>query len=581
MTKRRNYIGLATSAHDTAIAIVNPEGRLVFAESAERFLQNKRGWNSQPDDCNRIPELVAQYCEPEADLVIGTTWSRKACFMFRVMYAWGLPLLKFIGFFGLKGGFYERLLVPLKATAANGRIAGGNLTWRYLTMWPGAKVTKIACDHHSTHAVAACYGSPYREAVCAVVDGSGEDSTVAFFSYKDGRVKRLRGIRPSRFCSLGIFYQFLCMLCGFEPTKGEEWKVMGLAAYGEHDEEIYQLCRSLFRVKGCRLIGPRISKMMKIFRKLMKSRRTPGEPALKAANIAFSGQKVFSEVFAELLTNLHKRAHSDNLVLSGGCALNSAFNGTILERTPFRDLYMFPAPADDGCAVGAALMGYRRHNPAPPPPARLLSPYLGEGISRQTLERLKKFGGLENALPPGKKVHERAAELLAEGKIIGWVQGRAEFGPRALGNRSILADPRSPKVKDQLNARVKFREEFRPFAPSILHEYGDEYFEDYQESPYMERALRFRAEVRDRVPGVVHVDGTGRLQTVKREWNEKFYNLISAFHELTGIPLVLNTSFNKMGKPIMHTVEDALGVFFTTGLDALVIEDQLYEKKRP
>lgn len=171
-----------------------------------------------------------------------------------------------------------------------------------------------------------------------------------------------------------------------------------------------------------------------------------------------------------------------------------------------------------------------------------------------------------------------AAEALASGAIVGWVQGRAEFGPRALGNRSILADPRDPAMKDRINALVKFREEYRPFAPAILDRYGDEYFEDYQESPYMERALRFRKEVADRVPAVVHADGTGRVQTVKREWNERFYELIAAFYGLTGIPLVLNTSFNIMGKPIIHSVEDALGLFYTTGMDVLVIEDYLLEK---
>jgi carbamoyltransferase len=172
----------------------------------------------------------------------------------------------------------------------------------------------------------------------------------------------------------------------------------------------------------------------------------------------------------------------------------------------------------------------------------------------------------------------KAAELLAKGRIVGWVQGRAEFGPRALGNRSILADPRSLDVRYRLNATVKFREEFRPFAPAILHEHGDRYFERYQESPYMERTLAFRREVIGTVPAVVHVDGTGRLQTVKREWNPRFHALVSAFHEITGVPLVLNTSYNVMGKPIAHSVEDVLAVFHTSGLDAVFIGDVCLEK---
>ena len=158
------------------------------------------------------------------------------------------------------------------------------------------------------------------------------------------------------------------------------------------------------------------------------------------------------------------------------------------------------------------------------------------------------------------------------------MQGRAEFGPRALGNRSILADPRRPEIKDELNRRVKFREQFRPFAPAILHEFRADYFEDYQESPYMERTLRFKTNVRARIPGVVHVDGTGRVQSVRREWNSRFYDLIQDFFARTGIPLVLNTSFNVMGRPIMHSVEDAISLFFTTGLDALIMGDYLLTK---
>jgi carbamoyltransferase len=208
---------------------------------------------------------------------------------------------------------------------------------------------------------------------------------------------------------------------------------------------------------------------------------------------------------------------------------------------------------------------------------RLMSPYLGSAMCPQTLANFVRFGGLtvsevKDAAPL------RAAAMLAEGKIIGWIQGRAEFGPRALGNRSILADPRSPSVKEAINSRVKFREEFRPFAPSILHEHGEQYFEDYQETPYMERTLNFRPGPARRVPGVVHHDGTGRLQTVKAAWNPRYHALISEFLRLTGVPIVLNTSFNVMGKPISHSVEDALAVFLTSGLDALFLDDLMIEK---
>jgi carbamoyltransferase len=301
-------------------------------------------------------------------------------------------------------------------------------------------------------------------------------------------------------------------------------------------------------------------------------------PPYDIADCAFTGQLIFEEKMEQLLTNLAKLGVSKNLVLSGGCALNSSMNGKIVERTPFENLYVFCAPADDGNALGAALLAYNKDHPGKLPTGRERTPYLGSTMSEEKRDHLRRFGNFaRHSTWPGK-IHEKAAQLLADGKIIGWVQGRAEFGPRALGNRSILADPRRPDIKNRLNDRVKFREEFRPFAPSILHEYGPEYFENYQESPYMERTLRFKADVVERVPGVVHVNRTGRLQTVKREWNEKYYALIEAFYRITGIPLLLNTSFNVMGKPIVHSVEDAIAVFSTCGLDALVLEDDLIEK---
>jgi carbamoyltransferase len=199
-------------------------------------------------------------------------------------------------------------------------------------------------------------------------------------------------------------------------------------------------------------------------------------------------------------------------------------------------------------------------------------------VSAETLERLVRYGsGLEiHHLPD--TIAQETARRLAAGALVGWVQGRAEFGPRALGNRSILADPRDPAMKDRINGRVKFREEYRPFAPAIIDRFGPEYFHDYQESPYMERTLKFRPEAAARVPAVVHVDGTGRLQTVTQQSNPRFYELIDSFRTMTGIPVLLNTSFNVMGKPIVHAVEDAVAVFMTTGLDVLVIEEFLLSK---
>jgi carbamoyltransferase len=299
---------------------------------------------------------------------------------------------------------------------------------------------------------------------------------------------------------------------------------------------------------------------------------------MEYADFAATAQYVFTEIVHEWLKNIYDLHISDNLILSGGCALNSSTNGTIMENTPFKELFVASAPADDGNSIGAAYQAFYEYNPYIKRHDGVLSPFLGSSLRSSSLARLRKYCGFQSQELDDETLFTAVATALSEGKIVGWVQGRSEFGPRALGNRSILADPRSMGVKERINAEVKFREEFRPFAPSILHEYGDEYFEHYQFSPYMERTLRFKESVKARVPGVVHVDGTGRLQSVTRKINPRYYNLIKAFHDITGVPVVLNTSFNVMGKPIIHSVEDAVGVFQTSGLDLLVIENTVFVK---
>ena len=209
----------------------------------------------------------------------------------------------------------------------------------------------------------------------------------------------------------------------------------------------------------------------------------------------------------------------------------------------------------------------------------MFSPYLGSSIDPADVGRILDFGGIDyRRIDDEGELCEVTAGLLAQGKILAWVQGRAEFGPRALGNRSILGDPRAPDMKERINARVKFREFYRPLAPVILDEHGPDYFDDYQQSPYMERTLSFREAIRDTVPAVVHEDGTGRPQSVREEWNPLFHRLVSAFHDKTDVPILLNTSFNVMGKPIVHTVQDAIGVLYTTGLDHLVIGPYILDK---
>ncbi|MGH2353692.1 MAG: carbamoyltransferase family protein [Chloroflexota bacterium] len=584
----RYYIGLAASFHDPALAIVDAEGNVLFAEATERYVQDKRGFNCPPDHQLRSAELVRTYCQPDAELVLALTWSQQVldtlCLGALEQVSIYPPFLADLADLFYQSEDYRFWPFPnIKGlrTAMLGSLgqAGNNLLF-HRDVPNSFRVRRY--DHHLTHAAMGCYSSPFREAACAVVDGYGEWTSTSFFHYRDGELRPLQRRRhwlsPGT-ASLGMFYSLLCGLCGFSSLKGEEWKVMGLAAYGKVDPRLYDLLQPMVEAHGLEVRSGLSAEEHRVrLQALRRQVRPAGTSPLEAADLARTGQEVFADTMRDLLRNLHRLGISDDLVLAGGCALNSSFNGRIVMETPFRRVHVPSAPADDGNALGAALLACREDHPAVPLPRCALSPFLGTDISRPALENLVRFGGFTELAHLPEAVAERTAQVLADGKIVGWMQGRAEFGPRALGNRSILADPRRPDMKDRLNARVKFREEYRPFAPSILHECGPAYFEDYQDSPYMERALVFRPEVRDRVPAVVHADGTGRVQSVTAERNPKFYDLLSHFHRLTGVPLVLNTSFNVMGKPIIHSVEDALGVFCTSGIDVLVIDDYLIEK---
>jgi carbamoyltransferase len=567
----KNYIGLATSPHDPAIAIIDKNGELVFAEGAERRLQSKRAWGNPPDHANYIEDLVATYCDPNVDTVVAVTWPKSMAFgtalvLRLVKYQFKRAAQKDRKFFAsLKLGLVtHRSMQQCATTGLEYALAGGT-----------SQLEKRYFSHHLTHAAAAAYGSPYDKGLCVVIDGLGENGSIGAYDYRDGTLTKIKSVKAFP-ASLGVFYSLMCDICGFDSMKGEEWKLMGLAAYGKVDRTLYDLLRPMIRVDGVTLKNGLNNK--KRTADLNDMRRKPGTPAKAYADFAATAQSVFTETLHQLLRNIHALKPSDTLILSGGCGLNSSTNGTILDNTPFKELYVNSAPADDGNAVGAAYLSYFQDNPYRPRKGGVLSPYLGGRIRTSSLSRLQRYCGFRMEELDDDALCAAVAAALADGKIVGWAQGRAEFGPRALGNRSILADPRSTGVKERINAEVKFREEFRPFAPSILHEHGPNYFQHYQCSPYMERTLRFTDWAKTRVPGVVHVDGTGRLQSVTEQLNPRYYRLIKAFYQLTGIPVLLNTSFNVMGKPIVDSVEDAVGVFQTSGLDLLVVENSVFIK---
>lgn len=583
---KRNYVGFSTTFHDSSIAIVNSRGEIVFAEAIERYMQSKRALNIAPDQLFYIPKLLKRYIEPGAEIIISNSWSEnlsrslpeiasKVTALEDVVKSNGIDLpasmLKYLN----KLKYYYNSQRHMEEQS--------NKTIQYILSqmedYGGPSVVSIKkYDHHLAHAATACYTSRFSEACCAIFDGFGENKAYGCFHYHDQNISLIPGIASSTTGSLGSYFSEVCNICGLDFFAGEEWKIMGLAAYGNYDESVYDVLRSFIRVDGLNLHQCVGINLVKYFSQVDKICRKNNAPLDSCADIAYTGQLLFNEMLVKYLNNLYELNLSDNLILGGGCALNSSANGLVVQKTGFKNLYIFSAPADDGNAIGAALLAYYDDHPFEKRSSLFQIPYLGSEISEFKVKQMEKYSGIKNMKTYADEVYVHTAKLIADGKIVGWVQGKAEFGPRALGNRSILADPRCPNIKEILNERVKYREEYRPLAPSILHEYGDEYFEHYQESPYMERALLFKLGKRELVPGVVHKDGTGRLQTVKKEWNERYYNLIHAFFLITGIPLVINTSFNVMGKPIIHSLEDALAVFFTSGLDALVINDIVIEK---
>jgi carbamoyltransferase len=433
--------------------------------------------------------------------------------------------------------------------------------------------------HHLCHAANACYTSPLRQASCVIVDGFGEFGALAVYRYLHPRIELIK--RQRGFDSLGFAYALLTRACGFDPLQGEEWKLMGLAGYGRRDENFAKLLEPLLRVQKTRVNFASMRKIEAAMNPLQSLHAQATKPR-DYADLAHTVQSLFADTMTQLLKNVGDLGLSTALILGGGCALNSSYNGQILEQTGFQDLFVPSAPADDGNALGAALLAYYQDQTTPADkPASDQNPYLGSAIPAQDIERAINVGDSFHCAHFADGLVEHIADKLAHGAIVGWAQGRAEFGPRALGNRSILADARSPEMKDRLNQCVKFREDFRPFAPAILAEYGPRYFENYQDSPYMERTLRFRSDFAGQVPAAVHVDGTGRLQTVRSEWNPLFHQLLHAFSQRSGVALILNTSFNVMGKPIVHSVEDAIAQFATTGMDVLVLGDYVLEKRVP
>jgi carbamoyltransferase len=465
-------------------------------------------------------------------------------------------------------------------------------------------------EHHMAHLASAFYVSPFKEAVAVSVDGFGDFASAAW-GVGQGTALSLDG-RVWFPHSLGAFYQALTQFIGF-PHYGDEYKVMGLAPYGEprymaemrrivrlNADGTFSLDLAYFRHHrekvayewsgGSPSVGTLYSALLE---ELLGPARGMDEPLeQRHRDIARSVQAMYEEAFFHLLRALHRLYHVDSLVLAGGCAMNSVANGKVRRQSPFKRLYIQSAAGDAGGAIGAALDVWHRQGKASVsgtaasalagdrPNGRIVMDHAYCGPSASEAEISALLAARRAEIEAGSCKVERfddeghlcriVADAIADGKVIGWFQGRMEWGPRALGNRSILGDPRRADMKDILNHKIKRRESFRPFAPSILREHVDSWFEEEDDVPFMMQVYQIREDKRPLVPAVAHVDGSGRLQTVHAETNPRYWRLIETFRSITGVPMVLNTSFNE-NEPVVCRPQEALDCFLRTSMDLLAL----------
>jgi len=481
----------------------------------------------------------------------------------------------------------------------------------------GGKVHRV--EHHLAHLASAFLVSPFEEAVAISVDGFGDFASAAWGLGRgtkltvDGRVWFPH--------SLGVFYQALTQYLGF-PHYGDEYKVMGLAPYGKpahldkmrkivrlETDGTYRLDLTYFRHHrekidyawqgGSPHVGRLFSPALENLLGPVRGKDAPLEDYHR--DIARSVQAMYEEAFFHMLDVMHERYRLDTLTLAGGCAMNSVANGKVLRQSRFKRVYIQSAAGDAGGAIGAAFEVWHRLAPGaaagkPTPSALKGDPvtrptvmdhaYTGPGADEVEIAALLKdrageiaAGGCDVVrIGDEPELLRRTAAAIADGRVIGWFQGRMEWGPRALGNRSILGDPRRADMKDLLNLKIKRRESFRPFAPSVLKEHVAEWFEEDGDVPFMMQVYQIKPERRANIPAVTHVDGSGRLQTVYRETNPRYWGVIDAFRELSGVPMVLNTSFNE-NEPVVCRPVEALDCFLRTKMDVLVLGDWYIERK--
>jgi len=584
-------LGISAFYHDSAACLVR-DGTIVAAAQEERFTRRKHD--------AEFPHHAVAYCLREAGI--------------------GVKDLHCIGFYDKPLLTFERLLETHLATAP----LGIRLFWKSMVVWIKKKLwiphiiqEELKCEvpvlfgeHHESHAASAFYPSPFEESAIMTLDGVGEWTTT---SYGHGRGSEIHTLAETRFPhSLGLLYSAFTYFTGFKVNSGE-YKLMGLAPYGE-PKYVQQILDNVIDLKddGSFKLNTRYFDYLsglKMTSGAMNSLfegppRQPESPLTqREMDIARSCQVVTEEVMLRIARQAQSETGSKNLCMAGGVALNCVGNGRILREGPFERMWIQPAAGDAGGALGVALALWYRYleneRTVPAGSDAMQAALLGPQFSGDEIASFVQEQGAVAHRMEDDDLPKRIAAVLAEGKVVGWFQGRMEFGPRALGGRSILGDPRSEETQSVMNLKIKFRESFRPFAPSVLREYVHEFFELDADSPYMLQVAPVKEArqiamsnseqqlfgieklnvSRSDMPAITHVDYSARVQTVCRQDNPRYYDLIKAFQDITGYPVVVNTSFNVRGEPIVCTPEDAYRCFMRTKMDYLVLENYVLDKQ--
>jgi len=546
--------------HDSSACIVR-DGELLFAVAEERIARLKHDAG--------FPRLAIQACLDFAKVAAGQI--DKVCFGWQTagpvyrhdlkLYATGQWPLSYMDFLNSSRHFLSMWHQESGASPYR-RLFGTNKTrFRFV-------------DHHLAHAISAYAYSGFDAAAVVVMDGRGAWEATSIWHGRSGRLDHVLTLNwPD---SLGLFYAQFTGFLGFVPNS-DEWKVMGLAPYGQKGIDLSRFINpndTPYRVNTKTLVGDGLQ--FSHFTSLLGAPRDPeSDISNHHKNVAFAVQDACEEAMMSVVKLALRKTAAKNLCLAGGVALNSKANGKIVASGAIKNIFVQPAASDDGVALGAALAPYLDDNGRlPSKPMR--HGYWGPSFDDDAIEKaLLTYKIRHTKLSDPAKA---AAQLLSQGKILGWFQGRMEFGPRALGSRSIIADPRDSEMNTKVNNAVKFREWWRPFAPSLKKEVAPDYLESAYDSPFMILTAQVRPVKRSVIPSVTHVDGSARPQTVEHEVNPLYYRLIDEFGAVTGVPVIMNTSFNLRGEAIVHTPTDALRTFFSSGMDALVIGSFLVEK---